>query len=85
MYGLLHGSMDWIMAGAVVCLGLIVFLSKIPRGEFISLIIGACIWIFVYKIHGGISTTSIMTATFAALLFDLVGLPILKMFCGGKK
>lgn len=74
MITLLHGSMDWIMSGFVVFVGLMVFLNHFKKGQFINVIASAAVWVFVYKIHGGISTASIMTATFAALLFDTVGL-----------
>lgn len=66
-------------------LGLIVFLGKLVKGEFVSFILGGLVWAFVYKIHGSVSTTSIMSATFAALLFDLVGLRILGIMAGIKK
>lgn len=85
LVSLVHGSMDWIMAGFIICLGLIVFLGKLVKGEIISFIIGGVIWAFVYKVHGGVSTASIMSATFAALLFDLVGLRVLGLMAGFKK
>lgn len=74
-----HGGFEWILAGIVVFLGLIVFGIKILRGNITGVLIGAAVWYFVYTIHHG-STAGIMTATFAALLFDLFGLPILKLF-----
>lgn len=43
LVSLVHGSMDWIMAGFIICLGLIVFLSKLVKGEIISFIIGGII------------------------------------------
>ncbi len=76
---LLHGSFEWVIAGAVVVLGLVVFGIKLVRGHILACIIGAAVWFFVFSLHRG-STTGIMTATFAALLFDLVGLWIIKLF-----
>ena len=82
MYALLHSSLDWIFAGAVVWLGIMVFLWRIGRKQYAHVFASACVWLFVYKIHGGISTASIMTATFAALLFDMSGMWILKQLKG---
>lgn len=79
MFTILHSSMEWIMAGAVVFTGLMVFGIHIIRGHILSVILGAVVWFFVYSLHKG-STAGIMTATLAALLFDLFGLPILKLF-----
>lgn len=79
MFALFHGSFEWIMAGAIVTLGLIVFGIKIMRGHIVSVVIGAIVWMFVYSLHSG-STVGVMTATFAALLFDLIGLPVIKLF-----
>lgn len=74
-----HGDMTWLMSGAVVFIGLMVFLIKLVRGRIISVIASAIVWVFVYKIHSG-STAGIMTATLAALLFDVFGMPLLKVF-----
>ena len=82
MYGLLHASLDWLSAGIIVVFGLIVFLRKISNGDWLGVIFGGGVWFFVYTLHSG-STTGIMTATFAALLFDLVGMRLLGI--GGKK
>ncbi len=83
MFGLVHSNMDWLFAGLIVCIGIVVMLIKLARGQFISAFAGIAVWIFVFKLHSG-STTGIMTATFAALLFDTLGLPIIRFF-GGKK
>lgn len=79
MITLLHGSMEWVMAGLVVFTGLMVFMIHVVRGHILSVILGALVWAFVYSLHKG-STAGIMTATLAALLFDMFGLPILKLF-----
>lgn len=79
MFTILHSSMEWVMAGVVVFTGLMVFGIHIIRGHILSVILGAVVWFFVYSLHKG-STAGIMTATLAALLFDLFGLPILKLF-----
>lgn len=77
MFALGHASFEWLFSGAIVFLGLMVFLIKLNRGHILDCVVGACVWIFVYKIHG-MSTTGIMSATFAALLFDLIGMRILR-------
>lgn len=84
MYALLHSSMEWVGAGIIVWLGIMVFLWRVGQKQYIHVFASACVWIFVYKIHGAISTASIMTATFAALLFDTFGLWILNFFKRSK-
>lgn len=74
---LAHAGFEWIISGFIVFFGLMVFLAKLSRGYILDCILGAIVWFFVYRIHSG-STVGIMTATFAALLFDLVGLRILR-------
>lgn len=76
---LFHGDFAWIIGGFVVFFGLMIFLIKIARGHVLSTFLSIAVWIFVYKIHSG-SNAGIMTATLAALLFDMVGWPILRMF-----
>ena len=76
---LFHGDFAWILGGLVVFIGLMVFLIKIARGHILSVILSLIVWVFVYKIHGG-SNSGIMTATLAALLFDIFGLPMIKLF-----
>lgn len=81
---LAHGNVEWIVGGLVVFIGLIVFLAKIARGKIFDVLIAAGIWNFVYYIHSG-STAGIMTATFAALLFDIMGMPILRLLRKGSR
>lgn len=76
---LFHGDFAWLLGGIVVFIGLITFLAKVARGHILGVILSLIVWVFVYKIHGG-TGTGIMTATVAALLFDLLGLPLLKLF-----
>ena len=78
MFALGHASFEWVFSGLIVFIGLMVFLVKLNRGHIIDCVIGLCVWAFVYKIHG-MSTTGIMSATFAALLFDLVGMRLLRL------
>jgi hypothetical protein len=84
MITLLHGSFEWVMAGAVVFIGLMAFIIKLRRGHYMSSVISAAIWFFVFSLHKG-STAGIMTATFAALLFDVFGMPLLKFFSRSRK
>jgi hypothetical protein len=79
MFGLAHADFGWIIAGAVAFLGIMSFGAKIMQGKILAVIPSIAVWIFVFNIHSG-STQGIMTATFCALLFDLIGLPILKLF-----
>ena len=79
MFTLFHGDFAWLLAGFVVFFGLIVFLIKLSRGHIGSTLASLAVWVFVYSLHSG-SNTGIMTATVAALLFDLIGLPLIKLF-----
>lgn len=83
MFGLLHSNMDWLFAGTIVVIGLIVMIIKIMRGHIFTAAAGLTVWVFVFWLHKG-STTGIMTATFAALLFDTVGIFIISLFTGRK-
>lgn len=76
---LFHGDFAWLLGGLIVFLGLMVFLVKLVRGHVLSVVLSVIVWIFVYKIHGG-TNSGIMTATVAALMFDVFGLPLLKLF-----
>lgn len=84
MYGLLHSNADWFFSGIIVFIGIMVFLIKIAHGHIISTIASGIVWVFVYKLHSG-STAGIMTATFAALLFDTFGTFIISMFTRSKE
>lgn len=75
---LAHGDFAWVLGGFVVFIGLILFLAKIVRGKILDVIMGATVWIFVYTIHGG-TGAGIMTATLSALLFDIFGMPTLRL------
>ena len=83
MFGLGHASFEWLFSGAIIFVGLIVFFAKISRGHYFSTFCSACVWYFVYQMHGG-STQGVMSATWAALLFDAIGMPLLKLL-GGRK
>lgn len=76
---LFHGDFAWLLGGVVVFAGLMVLLLKVVRGHALSVVLSVIVWIFVYKLHGG-TGSGIMTATVAALLFDLLGLPLLRLF-----
>ena len=75
---LAHGDTTWLLAGIVGFFGLMIFLWRLKRGKLGSVVLSLCVWVFAYKIHGG-STNGVMTATVIALLFDLIGIPVLKM------
>lgn len=78
---LLHSGFEWIFSGLIVFVGLMVFLIKLTKGHLLDCAVGIAVWIFVYSIHG-MSTQGIMSATFAALLFDAVGMRILRLTKG---
>lgn len=78
MFGLAHADFGWIIAGVVAFVGIMFFITKIVRGELLSAMLSGAVWFFVFSMHSG-STQGIMTATFAALLFDMVGLPIINL------
>ncbi len=75
---LAHGNVEWIVAGFVVFIGLMIFIFKIIRFKVLDVLVGSTIWYFVYSLHSG-STAGIMTATLAALLFDLLGMPLIRL------
>lgn len=83
MYALIHSSGDWLFAGLIVFIGIVVFSTRIMNGHIVSSICSAAVWLFVYSLHSG-STQGIMTATFAALLFDIVGIPLITLFTRRK-
>ena len=76
---LFHGDFAWLLAGIVIFVGLVVFLIKLVRGHIGSTLASLCVWVFVFSLHGG-TGTGIMSATVAALLFDMMGIPIIKAF-----
>lgn len=78
MFGLAHADFGWIIAGVVVFVGIMFFIAKIVRGQILGATLSALVWFFVYSLHSG-STQGIMTATFAALLFDTFGLPLINV------
>lgn len=76
---LAHGDFAWVLGGIVAFVGIMVFLIKFARGDILGVVAGGAVWYFVYSLHAG-SNSGIMTATLAALLFDFIGMPILKLF-----
>ena len=71
-----HANFEWFFSGLIIFIGLMVFLGKLARGHIFSTLCSAAVWYFVYTLHG-MSTQGIMSATFAAQLFDANGMPIL--------
>ena len=76
---LAHGDFAWVLGGIVVFVGLMVFAIRLASGKILGTALSLIVWFFVYSLHRG-SNVGIMTATLAALLFDLIGLPILRMY-----
>lgn len=90
MFGLAHASVEWIIAGGVVFIGLMAVVIRSPLLIAIltstpHLASSLFVWVLVYSLHGGDAAVGIMTATFAALLFDLIGVPIVKAIRWFKK
>lgn len=75
---LFHGDFAWLLAGVIAFIGVVVFLAKLLFSKLGSLLATVVVWIFVYTLHGG-TATGVMTATVAALLFDVLGIPLLKL------
>ena len=78
MFGLAHASIEFLLAGGIVFLGLMILIIRAVLGQGLHVFASICVWIFVYSIHGGKANVGIMTATFAAVLFDLFGFSIIK-------
>lgn len=83
MFGIAHADFGWVLSGGIVFIGLMFFLIKLIQGNILSVMLSSFVWMFVFYIHSG-STQGIMTATWAALLFDIFGLPLLRLFVGMK-
>lgn len=80
MFTLFHGSFEWLMAGGVAFIGVMVLLIKLMRGHILAAVASVLFWMFVFSMHSGAGVHGVMTATFAALLFDTIGIPLLKFF-----
>lgn len=76
---LFHGDFAWLLGGMIAFTGIMVFMWRVSRGHVGGVLMSAAVWYFVFSIHSG-SNSGIMTATVAALLFDLIGWPIIKLF-----
>ena len=81
---LAHGNVEWIVAGFVVFVGLMAFIYKLARFQIWDAMKSGTVWFFVYTLHSG-STAGIMTATLAALLFDVFGNPLMRLMRKGSR
>jgi len=81
---LLHGSSDWIIAGALAFIGVSYFLIRLMLGHVAQTVVSLAVWILLFKIHGG-TIAGTMTATLAVFLFDLITLPILTRMVRHRK
>ena len=82
---LLHGSMEWMIAGGLAAIGLVIFGIKVINFNLKTIIVSTVVWYVTYKLHGNDTAVGAMTATFAVLLFDLIGLPILTTYYNWKR
>jgi hypothetical protein len=76
---LAHGNVEWAVGGVVVFIGIMVFLFHVVKGHLLHIVLGGAVWVLVYSLHAG-TIAGTMTATLSALLFDLFGIPMLKLF-----
>jgi ABC-type uncharacterized transport system permease subunit len=67
MLALLHGSIEPLIYGAIIFLGLFSMYHKLIHGKIVPFIIELTIFIVVFKLHGGTMNGG-FAATVAALL-----------------
>ena len=68
---LLHGSMEPIVYGVVIFLGLLSMVWKLRNGNFLAFIMEVGVFYLVFKLHGGTMSGG-FAATIAALLAGLI-------------
>lgn len=73
---LLHGSMEPIIYGLVIFLGLLSMVWKVKTGQYLAFFIEVFVFWLVFKLHGGHSMTGGFAATIASLLSGLT-IPLL--------
>ena len=71
MLTLLHGSLEPIIYGVVIFLGLYSMWYKISRGKFFAFVIEVFVFVLVFRLHGGTMVGG-FAATIAALLSGLI-------------
>ena len=71
MLTLLHGSLEPLIYGVVIFLGLYSMWYKISRGKFFAFVIEVFVFVLVFRLHGGTMVGG-FAATIAALLSGLI-------------
>ena len=71
MLTLLHGSLEPLVYGVVIFLGLYSMFWKITHGKVLSFVIEVFVFALVFKLHGGTMTGG-FAATLAALLAGFI-------------
>jgi len=71
MLTLLHGSLEPLVYGVIIFLGLYSMWHKITRGKFLAFMVEVTVFIIVFKLHGGTMNGG-FAATVAALLAGLI-------------
>lgn len=77
---ILHSGMEWMIAGVVGFAGLMLLLYRFSKGQYGNLILSCALWWIILQIHGNGTAVGAMTATVIMLLFDLVGMPLYRLF-----
>lgn len=72
---LLHGSMEPLIYGAIIFLGIFSMVWKLRKGAFLPFFMEASVFWLVFKLHGGTMNGG-FAATVAALLAGVI-LPLL--------
>ncbi len=72
---LLHGSLEPLIYGAIIFLGIFSMVWKIKTGRFLGFFMEASVFWLVFKLHGGTMNGG-FAATVAALLAGVI-LPLL--------
>lgn len=68
---ILHSSLEPIIYGLVIFLGLLSMVYKLKTGKWVALIIEVAVFALVFKLHGG-TLTGGFAATIAALLAGVI-------------
>lgn len=71
MFTLLHSSMEPIIYGIIIFLGLYSIWHKLIRGKFLAVAVEIFVFILVFKLHGGTMNGG-FAATVAALIAGVV-------------
>lgn len=77
MIALLHSSMEPLIYGLIIFLGLFSMWYKLSHGKILSFMIEVSVFVLVFKLHGGTMNGG-FAATVAALLAGIIFPMIIK-------